>query len=109
MNEYKHALLIAIAEKGTTDLVMDAAKSAGAMGGTIVHAKSVFADEQHKFFGLSIADEKEVVYIVAKQRDKESIMKAIMSNAGMNTPAKAAVLSLPIDAVAGLRSVTDDE
>lgn len=42
MNEqkdYAYALITVIAEKGCSDMVMDAARAAGAGGGTVVHAK----------------------------------------------------------------------
>ena len=36
---FPYELIIAIANRGHADTVMDAARSAGAMGGTVVHAK----------------------------------------------------------------------
>ncbi len=109
MSEYKYSMIIAIAEKGSTDMVMEAAKSVGARGGTVVHAKGTGTEESSKFFGLSIAAEKELIYIVAKRQDRDSIIRAIMNQAGINTPAHAVVFSLPVDNVVGLRSVTDED
>lgn len=108
VNDYKYTMIIAIAEKGNTDLVMDAAKSVGARGGTVVHAKGTGTEETSKFFGVSIAAEKEMIYIVSRRQDRDAIMKAIMNQAGMNSPARAVVFSIPVDNVVGLRSVTDD-
>ena len=50
-----------------------------------------------------IADEKEIIYIVAKSEDKNPIMKSIMENAGMSSKAKAVVFSMPVTDTAGLR------
>ena len=104
-----YALIVVIAEKGYTDMVMDAARSAGAGGGTVVHAKGTGTEFTSKFLGVSIAAEKELIYIVSKNRDKGAIMKAIMEKAGMSSQAHAAVFSLPVEDVAGLRSVMDGE
>ena len=65
-----------------------------------------FADwigDAEKFFGVSLADEKDVVYIVAHAEEKAAIMQAIADNAGPGTRAGAICFSLPISQVAGLR------
>ena len=97
-----HELIVAIYEKGYTDLVMDAAREAGAAGGTTINAKGTGAGAE-KFFGLSLAVEKEMVFIVSSIDKKKDIMKAIMQKAGMDSKAHALVFSLPVSATAGFR------
>lgn len=97
-----YELIVAIYEKGYTDMVMDAAREAGARGGTTVKAKGTAAGAE-KFFGLSLAVEKEVVLIVSSQEKKKDIMKAIMQKAGIETKAHALVFSLPVSETAGFR------
>ena len=108
MNEMQYALITVICESGGTDAVMDAARSAGARGGTVVHAKGTANDAlAQSFFGISIGAEKEIIYIVSKKADKDAIMKAVFEKAGANTPTKAVLFSMPVDTVVGLRSVTE--
>jgi nitrogen regulatory protein PII len=97
-----YELIVAIYEKGYTDLVMDAAREAGARGGTTVRGKGTGAGAE-KFFGLSLAEEKEIVFIVSDQAKKKEIMKAIMQKAGIDTKAHALVFSLPVSETAGFR------
>ena len=97
-----HELIVAIYEKGYTDMVMDAAREAGAAGGTTINAKGTGAGAE-KFFGLSLAEEKEMVFIVSSVEKKKDIMRAIMQKAGMDTKAHALVFSLPVSATAGFR------
>jgi len=97
-----YELIIAIYQKGYTDLVMDAAREAGAGGGTTIRAKGTAAGAE-KFFGLSLAEEKEIVFIVARMEQKKEIMKAIMQKAGVETKAHALVFSLPVSETAGFR------
>ena len=97
-----HELIVAIYERGHTDLVMDAAREAGAGGGTTVNAKGTAAGAQ-KFFGLSLAGEKEIVFIVSGIDKKKDIMKAIMQKAGPESKAHALVFSLPVSETAGFR------
>ena len=97
-----HELIMAIYEKGYTDLVMDAAREAGAGGGTTINAKGTGAGAE-KFFGLSLAVEKEIVLIVSDVNKKKDIMKAIMQTAGIDSKAHALVFSLPVSTTAGFR------
>ena len=109
MNEFSYALIIAIAEKGCTDMVMDAAREAGAGGGTVVHGKGTANEFTAKFFGVSIAAEKEMIYIVSKKSDKDAIMKAIAEKAGPLTEARTVAFSLPVENVVGLANLTDSD
>ena len=95
-------LIIAIYEKGYTGMVMDAAREAGATGGTTIKAKGT-AKEAEKFFGISIAEEKEMLFIVSTNEKKKDIMKAIMTMAGVDSKAHAITFSLPVSETAGFR------
>ncbi len=106
VQESKNVLIITVADKGNTDLIMDAARAVGASGGTVVKAKGTGA-EIAKFFGVSISEEKEMVYIVSKREDRDNIMRAIMEKAGANTDAHGVVFSLPVDKVVGIKHFED--
>ena len=107
--ESTHELIVAIYERGYTDMVMDAARKAGATGGTAVHAKGTGTDLARKFFGVSIAEEKELIFILARTEDRKAIMKGVMSGAGMQTEAQALVFSMPVSDLAGLRQLANEE
>ena len=100
---YDNELILAIANEGCTDMVMDAARAAGATGGTVIHGKGVGQENAKKFFNVSIAQEKEVVMIVAYRPQKAAIMQSILKLAGPDSKAGAIVLSLPVSEIAGLR------
>ena len=103
----KHELIIVISEQGYTELVMDAAKGAGAYGGTVIHAKGTGQAAAEKFLGVTIAAEKEILFIVTKTEQKNSIMQAIMKDAGLDSKAKSIVFSVPVTDTAGLRLIED--
>lgn len=100
-------LIVVIAEQGYTDLIMSAAREAGAYGGTVVRAKGTGMEFAEKFMGVSLAAEKELVLIVAKVEQKNAIMKAVMEKAGLESKAKSIVFSLPVTDTAGLRLLED--
>lgn len=109
LKDTTYELIIAIANQGNLEMVMDAARGAGAYGGTVIHAKGTGMEYAEKYLGVTIAAEKAMIFIVTKKDQKNNIMKAIMEQAGMQSPAKTIVFSLPVTDTAGLRLVDLDE
>ena len=99
---FNNEMIIVILNEGYSDAIMDAARSVGATGGTVLHAKGTIKNE--KFHGVSLADEKDMIYILAKSEKKSEIMQAITKNCGTGTEAGAICFSLPVSEVVGLRS-----
>lgn len=96
-----YELIVIFANNNTTDLVMDAARAGGAGGGTVVHTKGTAGTGQKKFFGISLAEEREMILIVAAGDKRNAIIKSVMDKAGASTPAAALAFSLPISHAAG--------
>lgn len=86
-----HELIFVIANEGYSDLIMDAARGAGAAGGTVIKAKGTGAEYTEKFFGFSIASEKEIHLLVTSAQGRNNIMKAIMEKAGLESKAQSIV------------------
>ncbi|NMA07506.1 MAG: hypothetical protein GX929_00130 [Clostridiales bacterium] len=105
--EYPYALITVIAERGSAEQVMDLARSAGATGGTVVHGRGIGSTLSPKFFGVSIAEEKELLYIITKRRLRDGIVRVITEKAGEKSPAHAVVFTLPVDNVVGLHDMDD--
>ena len=96
-----------IANRGYIDLVMDAAREAGADGGTVLQAKGTGMEHAEKFMGVSLDAEKEMIFIVTRTEQKNSIMQAVMEKVGVESKAQAIVFSLPVTDTAGLRLIED--
>lgn len=103
-----YELLVTIANGGHLETIMDAARSASAPGGTVIHAKGTGAEHAKQFLGISLAEEKEMIFIVVRTDQKNQIMKAIMEQAGIGTPAGGISFSLPVTSTAGLRLLDED-
>lgn len=101
-NNKKHELILAILNRGHTDTVMEAAKSAGATGGTIIHARRVGFEDAANLFGFTIQPEKEIIAILTPKEIKNDIMKKITAAAGINTECRAIVLSMQVDEIMGI-------
>ena len=107
LKDTRYDLLLVIANQGYTGSIMDAARAAGAGGGTVIHAKGTGMEGAARFLGVDLVNEKEMVFIVARSSEKNQIMKAIM--AGADPKAGAIVFSLPVTDTAGLRLLDEDE
>ena len=59
------------------------------------------AGRMAKFFGLTIAEEKEMIYIVTGKDSEEAIVRSIIDRAGPGTEAKAVAFALPVERIAG--------
>ena len=111
LKETKFELLVAIANQGYNQKIMDAARRAGAGGGTVIHAKGTGTQLAEQFMGVTLVPEKEMVFIVTRTGQKNAIMRAIMDEAGTGTKAGTIVFSLPVTDTAGmgLRMMEDPE
>ncbi len=103
----RHELILTIINRGYADLVMDAAKNAGASGGTIVHARGTGIHEAEKFFGIIVQPEKEIVLILTEREKKNEIMTAICTHADLKVAGNGICFSLPVDQVMGLTAPPD--
>lgn len=108
MKDTTMELLVIVSNQGHNDLVMDAARAAGAYGGTVIHASGTGMNQAELFFGISLASEKDLTLIVTQKNQRNAIMEAVMKNAGMETPAQSIIFSLPVTDAAGLH-MADDE
>ncbi|MBU5625850.1 P-II family nitrogen regulator [Oscillibacter sp. MSJ-2] len=97
-----YAMILAAVNQGFSDEVMDAARSAGATGGTVLRGRRRGLEEPMRFFGISLQEEQELILIVSSRKKKVEIMDAIHKGFGPKSPAQGVVLSMPVEDVMGL-------
>ena len=78
-NKNDYEMINVIVNKGYAEDAMDAARKAGAGGGTIIGARGTAKEGDSKFFGVEIVPEKEMLMILVPVEKKESIVNAISS------------------------------
>lgn len=98
----KYKLIVTIVNSGYSTTVMDAAREAGATGGTVIHSSGAGAHEAEKLFGIAVSPEKETILILSAESDAENIMRAIIKKAGLNTLGAGLVFALNVDNVMGV-------
>ena len=73
----KWKMITVIVNSGYTDDIMDAARKAGATGGTMMHARGTASPEDATFLGVTIVPEKEMLIILCAEERLEAIVNAI--------------------------------
>lgn len=101
MSDVKYSLIAVMVNQGYSENVMEAARGAGAGGGTVMPSRHIANEEVKGFWGAGFQEEKDIVLIVADGESKLGIMQAIGDKCGMHSDAKGMIISLPIDSVIG--------
>ncbi len=99
-------LIVAAVAEGYVDDAMEAARRAGAAGGTILRARSINNEKVEQFVGISINEECELLLIVAQRDEKISIMNALSESVGLKSDAGGILFSVPIDKTVGIGAVS---
>lgn len=95
MAQANHQVITVIANKGYSDDIMDAARKAGAGGGTIITARGTAKPDDEKFLGMEIVPEKEMLYIITENSHAQKIMDAIQSLECLSKPGSGIVFAVP--------------
>jgi nitrogen regulatory protein PII len=104
-----YEVVMVIVNDGFTDLVMDAAKKAGARGGTILAARGTGNKDIEKFFGVVITPEKQIVMILVPKKIKDQVIANIYKEVGINTKGQGIAFSMPASDVVGIVPNQEEE
>lgn len=91
-----------VVERGDAEIVIDAAKKAGARGGTIINARGSGIHETGKLFSIEIEPEKEVVLIISKADNTQNIVSSICNTLQIDKPAKGIMFVSDLSQAVGL-------
>ena len=97
MDSNKYELILCIVNAGFSQNVMEAARSAGAKGGTVLRARGSANPEAEEFFNIKIQPEKEMVMILVPASIKDEVMKTIYKESGIAAEAQGIAFSLPVN------------
>jgi nitrogen regulatory protein PII len=96
-------LLIAFIESEKTDAVMDAARSAGATGATVInHARGEGIDATKTFFGLSLETKRDVVLLLVEEHLSRTILETVGAVAGFEKGGVGLAFQLDVEDAVGV-------
>ena len=102
-----HELVIAVVNRKYTDTAIEAARAAGATGGTVFHTKSINNKKAEVAIGTAISQETDSIFFLTSIEYKDKIMEAIRDAAGLKTEGGAVLFSLPVDDLVGIGRFED--
>lgn len=104
----RFSLIVTIVNRGYADQVVEAAREAGARGGTILYARGTGIHETEKFMNITIQPEKEMVLTLVRKEVVKEITKAILASAGLKTKGRGISFTLPVTDAVGIVSQLGD-
>ena len=108
-SDRKYDLIIASLGVNHVDEAMEAARQAGAAGGTIIRARNLDNAKAEQFVGISLMEERELLLILTKKEGKLPIMQALTEKVGLKTEASGIIFSVPVDRTAGISAADEEE
>lgn len=100
MQDFK--LIAAIVPKGAAGKVMEAAKEAGAEGGTILLARGTGVHEARRFFGMSMSTEREMILILIDPERVHRVLGSMVEAGRLDEPGRGMAFVLAVDEVKGI-------
>lgn len=93
----KHQLILVSVNQGYTDAVMETAKRAGAMGGTVLRARLLDSGVMEQLSNAAVHSEREIIAIFAPAGTATHIMEDVNRIHGVLSDANGVVVALPVD------------
>ena len=88
---------------GFSEVVMDAAREAGARGGTIINARGTGTKDMEKRYNIVITPDKEMIIILTAVEQRDQILSTIYKAAGLGTDGQGIAFSIPVENVVGIK------
>lgn len=102
MSNKKYEMVFCVVNSGFTESVMEAAKDAGARGGTVIHGRGTANKDAEEKFRITVQPDKEIIMIIVPEEIKDDVLTAIYNNAGLSTPSQGIAFSMTVDRAIGL-------
>ena len=102
-------LIVTIANEGSAESIMSAAKKAGATGGTTIDGRGLEPNQIVKVLGLALEPEKDIVLILAPDDKKTKIMERINEKCGSHTQHAGLCFALPVEFVVGIQDEPEEK
>lgn len=104
MADMKFELVVCIVNAGFSQNVVEAARKAGARGGTILRARGSANPEAEEFFGVTIQPDKELVLILVPSDIKDAVLQTVYAESGLSQEGQGIAFSLPVERTTTIRT-----
>lgn len=97
-------LIVVFVEDAKTNAIMDAARTAGATGATVInHARGEGIEKSKTFFGLSLETQRDVVLLLVEEHLSRHILETISEVGGFDsTPGTGIAIQIDVEDAVGV-------
>ncbi len=99
--ENRYEAIFCIVNAGFSEAAMEAARKAGAGGGTILKGRGTAGLDAEKF-NITIQPEKELLMMLVPVDIKDQVLRALYDAAGLDSQGQGIAFSLPVEKTVGL-------
>ncbi len=96
-NEHHNNLIIISVNEGYSDNVMQAARKAGATGGTIIKGRLAEVEQFAEMQNVNMDGEREILCILAPLKTSKQIMEDVNKDFGITSKANGVVIAIPTE------------
>lgn len=100
----KHEMIVVIVERGKAEGVVKKAVQAGARGATVVYGRGSGEHVLSFFRSLKVEPAKEVIAIVASEKDVDVIFEAVVDAAQVKKKGKGIAFTVPLGRMTGINT-----
>lgn len=97
-------VILSMVKQDITDSVVDAAKSAGATGATIIPSRGTGIKEAKTFFGLSLEAQTDIILFLIEEHLVSPILESIEKAGKFHKPGTGIAFVIPVEKIIGLES-----
>ncbi|MBU1903167.1 MAG: P-II family nitrogen regulator [Proteobacteria bacterium] len=97
-------LIISMVKTTVTDRIIEAAKTAGGTGATIIPARGTGIHEAKTFFGLTLEAQTDVVLFLLEERLVEPVLNAVYQAGRFKEPGTGIAFVVDVERAVGLES-----
>ena len=107
-DNFSYCCIFTIVDKGKSQDCMNAARAAGARGGTLIHGRGAGVPTDF-YYPLLIEPQKETVLIISPKDQAPSIREKIYSDLELNKLGQGIIFTLPVGRTSGLFEERSEE
>ncbi len=101
-------LVVACFGENAGEQVIEAARRAGASGGTVIHSRTLESTAVGQVVGVSFQPASQILMILTRKNRRNEIMKAIRDAGGLKTEGTGTVFSVPVTGIIGIGNAPDE-
>ena len=94
------ALITCVVQRGLADIIIQAAREAGAQGATVYFARGMGIRERLGILGVSVEVEKEIIEIVVSKDQVERVFERMYLAGNLDTPGMGIMYITPLEKAA---------